>query len=82
MNSTQLKIDLKRKIDMLQKKQLDELEVIIEDLIQIKNKKNDWDTLSELEKNGILDAINDLKINGGIEQEKMIKNIRTKIINE
>ena len=67
---------------MLQKKQLDELEVIIEDLIQIKNKKNDWDTLSELEKNGILDAINDLKINGGIEQEKMIKNIRTKIINE
>lgn len=82
MNSTQLKIDLKSKIDMLQKKQLDELEVIIEDLIQIKNKKNDWDTLSELEKNGILDAINDLKINGGIEQEKMIKNIRTKIINE
>lgn len=81
MNTTQLKIDLKRKIDLLQKKQLDELEVVIEDLIQFKDKKNDWDTLSELEKSGILDAIIDLKINGGVEQETMIRNIKSNILN-
>ena len=42
---------------------------------------DDWDLLSQFEKEGILEAIEDLKKNGGIKNETVIKNIRTRIAN-
>jgi hypothetical protein len=81
MNSAELKLELIRNIDKLEKKQLFELSGVVSNMIHGQYGNDDWDLLSQFEKEGILEAIEDLKKNGGIKNETVIKNIRTRIAN-
>lgn len=81
MNSAELKLELIRNIDKLEKKQLAELSGVVTNMIHGQYSNEDWDLLSEHEKDGILTAIEDLKTNGGIKHEDVIKNIRSRIAN-
>ena len=81
MNSAELKLDLIRKIDKLEKKQLSELSGVVSNMIHGQYGNDDWDLLSQYEKDGILEAIEDLKKNGGIKHETVVNNIRTRIAN-
>ncbi len=81
MNSAELKLELIRNIDKLEKKQLFELSGVVSNMIHGQYGDDDWDLLSQFEKEGILEAIEDLKKNGGIKHETVIKKIRTRIAN-
>ena len=81
MNSAELKLELIRNIDKLEKKQLSELSGVVSNMLHGQYGDDDWDSLSHYEKEGILEAIEDLKKNGGITHEKVIKNIRIRIAN-
>jgi hypothetical protein len=81
MNSAELKLDLIRKIDKLEKKQLSELSGVVSNMIHGKFGNDDWDLLSQYEKDGIMEAMEDLKNNGGINHENVIKKIRRNIAN-
>jgi len=81
MNSAELKLELIRKIDMLEKKQLSELTGVVTNMIHGQYGNNDWDLLSVNEQNGIISAIDDLKKNGGIKQSAVLRKLRTKIAN-
>ena len=81
MNSAELELELIRNIDKLEKKQLFELSGVVSNMIHGQYGNDDWDLLSQFEKEGILEAIEDLKKNGGIKNETVIKNIRTRIAN-
>jgi hypothetical protein len=79
MNSAELKLELMRKIDKLEKKQLSELSGVVSNMIHGQYGNDDWDVLSQYEKDAILEAIEDLKNNGGIKHENVLKNIRSRI---
>jgi hypothetical protein len=81
MNIAELKLELIRNIDKLEKKQLSELNGVVSNMIHGQYGNDDWDLLSDYEKDGILEAIVDLKKNGGIKHETVIKSIRTRIAN-
>ena len=81
MNAAELKLELIRKIDLLEKKQLNELNGVVTNMIHGQYGSNDWELLSVNEQNGIISAIDDLKKNGGMEQSVVLSKLRTRIAN-
>ncbi len=81
MNTAELKLELIRKIDMLEKKQLTELAGVVTNMIHGQYGNNDWDLLSADEQNGIISAIDDLKKNGGVKQSIVLRKLRDRIAN-
>ncbi len=81
MNAAELKLELIRKIDLLEKKQLNELNGVVTNMIHGQYGSNDWELLSVDEQNGIISAIDDLKKNGGVEQSVVLSKLRTRIAN-
>ena len=81
MNAAELKLEIIRKIDLLEKKQLTELTGVVTNMIHGQYGNNDWDLLSVNEQNGIISAIEDLKKNGGIKQSTVLRKLRTRIAN-
>jgi hypothetical protein len=81
MNSAEIKLELIRKIDTLERKQLNELTGVINNMIHGQYDTNDWELLSSDEKNGILDAMADLRKNGGIDHSVVMAKVRNRIAN-
>ncbi len=81
MNAAEIKLELIRKIDLLERKQLNELTGVIDNMIHGQYDNDDWELLSLEEKNGILDAMQDLKKNGGIEHSAVLAKVRSRIAN-
>ncbi len=81
MNAAELKLEIIRKIDLLEKKQLTELTAVVNNMIHGQYGNNDWDLLTLNEQNAILSAIDDLKSNGGSNQSSVLRKLRTKISN-
>ena len=81
MNAAELKLEIIRKIDLLEKKQLTELTGVVTNMMHGQYGNNDWDLLSVNEQNGIISAIEDLKKNGGIKQSTVLRKLRTRIAN-
>jgi hypothetical protein len=78
MNSSDLKINLFRQIDALDTKSLKEIYGVF--MNYMNNKKDDleWNSLSEEEKSGIMDAIHSLDNNQGKLHEDVLSTFRKK----
>ncbi len=81
MNAAELKLEIIRKIDLLEKKQLTELTAVVNNMIHGQYGNNDWDLLTLNEQNAIQSAIDDLKCNDGSNQSSVLRKLRTKISN-
>jgi predicted transcriptional regulator len=76
MSSAELKMDLFRKLDALEGSRLKEVYGILINFINSEN--NDWDELSEAQKNGILKGIQELDAGKGIPHEDVIRKYKSK----
>ncbi len=81
MNTSELKLSIFRQIDLLDKNQLSELSAIVRNLTHGQYGIDDWENLSIIEKEGILESIKHLEADGGIQHETVIKEIRKKFTN-
>ncbi|MCK4922549.1 MAG: hypothetical protein KAS71_15960 [Bacteroidales bacterium] len=78
MSTSDLKLNIFRKIDSLDEKQLTEIYGLLKNLIHGNYELNDWDELSEYQKNGIVNALDQIESGKGIPNEQVISKFRKK----
>lgn len=81
MTVSDLKLKIFREIDSLEKNRLEELYGVLINFINGKKDINDWDKLSEEQKQGIFDAIEELDSGKGIPNEKVMAKVLRKYTN-
>ncbi len=81
MNAAELKLQIFRQIDSLDKSQLNELSGIVTNLAHGQYGVADWENLSETEKEGLISSIKKLDSDGGIRHESVMKKARRKYAN-
>ncbi len=78
MTASDLKLKIFRQIDSLEKNRLEELYGVFLNYINEKKDISDWERLSEEQKQGIFDAIEEIELGKGITNEKVMSKIRKK----
>jgi hypothetical protein len=78
MTVSDLKLKIFRQIDSLEKNRLEELYGVLINYINEKKDINDWDKLTEEQKQGIFDAIEEIDLGKGISNEKVMSKIHRK----
>ena len=78
MTVADLKLKIFRLVDSLQKNRLEEVYGLLINYIRGHKDIDDWDKLSEEQKQGILDAIEEIDKGKGIPHEKLMASIRKK----
>ena len=78
MTVSDLKLKIFRQIDSLEKNRLEEFYGVLVNFINEKRDIEDWEQLTEEQKQGILDAIEELESGKGIPHEKVMENMRMK----
>jgi len=78
MTVADLKLKIFRQVDSLQKNRLEEVYGLLINYIRGQKDIDDWDKLSEEQKQGILDAIEEMDKEKGIPHKKLMANIRKK----
>jgi len=81
MTVSDLKLKLFRQIDSLEKDRLEELYGVFSNYINGKKDMEDWGKLTEEQKQGITDAIDEIDEGKGIPHTKVMANIRKKLTN-
>lgn len=81
MTTSELKLQIFRQIDLLDKSKLNELSGIVSNLVHGQYGTDDWENLSNSEKEGIIESIKQLDGNSGSQHDKVMKRIREKIAN-
>ena len=81
MTTSELKLQIFRQIDLLDKSKLNELSGIVSNLVHGQYGTDDWESLSITEKEGIIESIKQLDANDGTQHDKVMKRIRKKIAN-
>ena len=81
MNISDLKLKIFREVDSLEKSRLEELYGILINYINGHKEINDWDKLSDVQKQGIIDAIDEIDAGKGIPHKKVISKFRKKYSN-
>jgi hypothetical protein len=81
MTVSDLKLKIFRQIDSLDKNRLEELYGVLTNFINGHNDLNDWDKLTEVQQQGIVDAIVELDSGKGIPHEIVMEDIRKKYSN-
>ena len=81
MNLAELKLDLFRKIDSLDKSKLEEAYGILLNFINSKNDYKEWDNLTDTQKDAIIFGLNELNEGLGIKNEEILKKYRKKYPN-
>ena len=76
MTTSDLKLKIFRQIDLLEKKRLEELYGVLVNFINSKKDVRDWDSLSEEQKQGVFDAINEIDSGKGISNEQVLAMIK------
>jgi len=76
MTVAELKLKIFRQIDSLEKNRLEELYGVLKNFINGKKDISDWVKLTEEQKQGILDAIDEIDSGKGIPHEKVMAKIR------
>lgn len=76
MTTSDLKLRLFRQIDSLEKGKLEELYGVIVNYVNGQKELTDWDTLSENQKKGIFDAIDEINAGKGISNTTVINKYR------
>ena len=78
MTVSDLKLKIFRQIDSLEKSRLEEFYGLLMNYVNGKKDISDWDKLSETQKQGILDAIDELDSKKGVSNKVVIDKFRKK----
>jgi hypothetical protein len=78
MTVSDLKLKIFRQIDSLEKNRLEEFYGLLLNYINGKKDISDWDKLSLAQKQGLIDAIDQLESGQGISHNDVIDNLRKK----
>lgn len=78
MTTADLKLKIFRQLDSLQKNRLDEVYGLLMNYLRGQKDINDWDNLSEEQKQGIIDAVEQLEQGKNISHQKVMTNARKK----
>ncbi|MBK7627314.1 MAG: hypothetical protein IPJ16_09010 [Bacteroidales bacterium] len=81
MTVSDLKIRLFRQIDVLEKRKLEEIYGILTNYINGQKDTDEWDNLSENQKDGIFKAIAEIKAGKGISNKEVLEMYRKKYNN-
>lgn len=81
MTVSDLKLKLFRQIDSLEKDRLEELYGVFSNYINGKKDMEDWNELTEEQKQGIVEAIDEIDAGKGIPHSNVMANIRKKYTN-
>ena len=81
MTVSDLKLKIFRQIDSLEKSRLEEFYGLLMNYVNGKRDISDWDKLSETQKQGILDAIDELDSKKGVSNKVVIDKFRKKYSN-
>lgn len=76
--SDELKHKIINQIDSLDDNILEEFYGLLTNFINSKREINDWDILSDIQKQGIINAISEIDEGKGIPHKQVISNIRQK----
>jgi len=79
MDTSELKLQIFRQLDLLDKNQLSELSGIVSNLVHGQYGITDWQHLSIIEKQGIIESIKQLDAYVGIPDKTVMKRIRKKL---
>ena len=78
MTVSELKLQLFRQIDNLEKSKLEELYGVVTNFINSSKDISDWDKLSDNQKQGLLDAIEEIKKGQGTSHEEVMNKFHSK----
>jgi hypothetical protein len=81
MTTADLKLKIFRQIDSLEKSRLEEFYGILVNYINGNKDIGDWEKLTSEQKQGILNAIDEIEVGKGISHEKVMTKIRKKYSN-
>ena len=81
MDTSELKLRIFREIDSLEQGKLQEVYGYLQNILRSDKDLDDWDSMSAIQKDGILNAINDLDAGKGIVHEDVISKYRKKYPN-
>ena len=76
MTVSELKLRLFRQIDSLEKSKLEELYGVVTNYINGQKDLSEWDKLSDKQKQGIFDAIEEIKEGKGIANKEVMNKFR------
>lgn len=78
MTASDIKLKIFRQIDSLEGKRLEELYGILLNFINEKKEVSDWETMTDEQKQGIIDAIEEIESGKGISNDMVMNKIRKK----
>lgn len=78
MTVSELKLKLFRKVDSLEKNRLEEVYGLVMNYLNGQKDISDWDKLTEEQKQGIVDAIDEIDSGKGISHDEVMSKIRKK----
>jgi hypothetical protein len=78
MNTSELKLKIFRQIDSLEKTRLEDLYGVLTNFINGSKEINDWVNLTDDQKQGIFDALEEIDSGKGIPHGKVISKYRKK----
>jgi hypothetical protein len=78
MTVSDLKLKIFRQIDSLEKSRLEEFYGLLMNYVNGKKDISDWDKLSDTQKKGILDAIDELDSKKGVSNKVVVDKFRKK----
>ena len=81
MTISDLKLKIFRQVDLLEKNRLEEFYGLLINYINGRKDIGDWEKLTEEQRQGINDAIEEIDSGKGIPHEKVMAKIRTKYTN-
>lgn len=81
MTIAELKLKIFREIDSMEKNRLEEFYGLLLNYINGRKDISDWDKLTTEQRQGILDAIDEIEAGQGIPHKKVMENIRKKFPN-
>lgn len=80
MTVADIKLKIFRQVDALEKSRLEEVYGLLTNYLRGHKDVDDWEQLTEEQKNGIFDAIEDLDKGKGIPHNKVMSNSRKKYV--
>jgi hypothetical protein len=78
MTTSDIKLRLFRQIDSLEKSKLEELYGVVVNFINGQKELTDWDTLTESQKSGIIDALEEIEEGKGMSHQDVVSKYRNK----
>jgi predicted transcriptional regulator len=79
MTTAELKLEIVRKMDLLESSQLNKLSSFVENMVHENIDLEEWNKLTAAQRKGILAGLDDIEKNGGTNHEVVMKRLRNKM---